>query len=75
MRTTMAAVGNASSMLGMNKLQKPTAETVGPWDEFSQSIIGVSAVRNDVRVSIEGGPMLQDVQRAFVEKAVGNLSK
>ncbi len=77
MRTTRAAVGNASSMLGMNKLQRPTAadQQIGPWNEFSQSIIGVSAVKDDVMVSVEGGPFRQDVQKAFVEKAVVNLGK
>jgi hypothetical protein len=47
----------------------------GPWDEYSQSIIGVSAVNSDVMVSIEGGPFKRDVQRAFVEKAFVNLTK
>jgi hypothetical protein len=76
MRTTGAAIGNASTMLGMDRL-KPSgaAQNGGPWDDFSQSIIGVSAVKGDVMVSVEGGPVRQDVQRAFVEKAVVNLSK
>jgi hypothetical protein len=76
MRTTGAAIGNASTMLGMDRL-KPSgaAQNGGSWDDFSQSIIGVSAVKGDVMVSVEGGPVRQDVQRAFVEKAVVNLSK
>ena len=70
MRTTRTAVGNASSMIGGGRLQKPTGadQNIGPWDEFSKSIIGVSAVKNDVMVSVEGGPIRQDIQQAFVEK-------
>jgi hypothetical protein len=77
MRTTSTAVGNASSMLGMGKLQKHVAadHDSGPWDEFIQSIIGVSAVKGDVMVSVEGGPIQQNLQRAFVEKAIVNLGK
>jgi hypothetical protein len=77
MRLTSAAVGNASSMLGMGKPQGQAAadRDSGPWDEFSQSIIGVSAAKGDVLVSVEGGPTLQDIQRAFVQKAIVNLSK
>jgi hypothetical protein len=76
MRTTSAAVGNASAMLGMDKLLKTPADpNAGPWDEFFQSIIGVTAVKGDVMVSVEGGPIKRDVQRAFVEKAIVNLSK
>jgi hypothetical protein len=75
MRTTQAAVGNASAMLGMNKPQQPADQKDGQFDEFSKSIIGVSAVKNDVMVSIEGGPFLQNVQQAFIEKAVSNIGK
>ncbi len=77
MRFTDSAVGNASSMIGLGKPRSQTAKDseTGPWDEFSQSIIGVSAVKGDVRVSIEGGPMQQDVQRAFVQKAIVNLGR
>jgi hypothetical protein len=76
MRTSSAAIGNASSMLGMEKLGRARlGQDRGPWDEFSQSIIGVSAVKGDVMISVEGGPMPQDVQRAFVEKAIVNLGK
>jgi hypothetical protein len=32
-------------------------------------------VKSDVMVGIEGGPFKQDVQRAFIEKAVVNLAK
>jgi hypothetical protein len=72
MRTSRTAVGNASSMLGMNMVQKPAgAEQVsGLWDELSNSIIGVAAVKGDVMVSVEGGPIRQDIQQAFVEKAL-----
>ena len=77
MRTTSAAVGSASSMLGMGQLRKPSGadQVNGPWDEFSKSIIGVSAVKNDIRISVEGGPIGQDIQQAFVEKALTNLSR
>jgi hypothetical protein len=77
MRTTDAAVGNASSMLGIGKPggQVAADRDKAPWDEFSQSIIGVSAAKGDVRVSIEGGPVRQDIQRAFVQKAIVNLGK
>jgi hypothetical protein len=33
------------------------------------------AVKNDVLVSVESGPYRQDITRAFVEKAVVNLTK
>lgn len=77
MRLTDAAVGNASSMMGMGKPQGQGATDgdSGPWDEFSRSIIGVSAAKGDVKVSVEGGPMRQDMQRAFVQKAIVNLGK
>jgi hypothetical protein len=77
MRFTDSAVGNASAMIGFGKPQGQTAtdRESGPWDEFSQSIIGVSAVKGDIRISVEGGPMQQDLQRAFVQKAIVNLGK
>ena len=77
MRFTDSAVGNASSMMGMGKPDSGAARDrdSGPWDEFSRTIIGVSAAKGDVRVSIEGGPMQQDLQRAFVQKAIVNLTK
>jgi hypothetical protein len=77
MRFTDSAVGNASSMIGIGKPagQSAGAGGSGPWDEFSQSIIGVSAAKGDVRVSIEGGPMQQDLQRAFVQRAIVNLGR
>lgn len=76
MRMTTTAIGNASSMFGMNKPQKPAgADQNGLWDEFSKSIIGVSAAKDDVMISVEGGPMRQDVQQSFVEKALANLNK
>jgi hypothetical protein len=76
-RLTDSAVGNASSMIGLGKPQdKAAADPANvPWDEYSQSIIGVSAVKGDVRVSIEAGPMQQDVQRAFAQKAIVNLAR
>ena len=77
MRFTDSAVGNASSMMGMGKPESRSAtdRDSGPWDEFSRTIIGVSAAKADVRVSIEGGPMQQDLQRAFVQKAIVNLAR
>jgi hypothetical protein len=77
MRTIGAMVGNASSMIGLGKSsgQSKPAQDDGPWDEFSSSIIGVMAVKNDVLFSIESGPFKQDVARAFVYKAVVNLGK
>ncbi len=76
MRSTSAAVGNASSMIGIGEVRGQAAaadRNSGPWDEFSQSIIGVSAARGDVMISVEGGPVKQDIQRAFVQKAIINL--
>jgi hypothetical protein len=83
MRFTDSAVGNAASMMGMGMMsmgkpprgQPATDSESGPWDEFSQSIIGVSAVKGDVRVSIEAGPMQQEIQRAFIQKAIVNLGR
>ena len=77
LRQVSAMTGQASSMLGMGSMfGKPSAKPdTGPWDEFSQSIIGVMAVKNDVLVTIESGPFEQDVARALVEKAIVNLAK
>jgi hypothetical protein len=86
MRETHGMVSNATAMIGADKMIGQAAAPVfsqaaatgadkGPWDEYSQSIIGVSAVKSDVMVSIEGGPFKRDVQRAFVEKAVLNLAR
>ena len=77
MRTTNAMIGHASSVVGTDKLFGPTAIVAdkGPWDEFSTSIIGVAAVKNDVMMSVESGPLKQDVARAFIEKAAFNLAK
>jgi hypothetical protein len=63
-------VSNASAMIDKAGVlgQPSLAPDKGPWDEFSQSIIGVSAVKSDVMVGIEGGPFTQDVQRAFIER-------
>jgi hypothetical protein len=77
MREIHGMVSNASAMIDKAGVlgQPSLAVGQGPWDEFSQSIIGVSAVKSDVMVGIEGGPFKQDVQRAFIEKAVVNLVK
>ncbi len=77
MRQVSSMVGQASSMMGMNKLAgaQSADKNAGPWDEYSQSIIGVMAVTNDVLVSIESGPFQRDIARAFVERAVVNLRK
>jgi hypothetical protein len=77
MRQVSSMVGQSSSMLGFNKLlgQAPAKPDDGPWDEYSQSIIGVMAVKSDVLASIESGPFEQDIARAFVEKAIVNLTK
>jgi hypothetical protein len=86
MREVHGMVSNATAMISANKTFGQAAAQVfsqaaatdadkGPWDEYSQSIIGVSAVNSDVMVSIEGGPFKRDVQRAFVEKAFVNLTK
>jgi hypothetical protein len=80
MRQVTAMVGQASSMIGLgggasaqDRADVPPGGV--PWDEFSQSIIGVMAVKNDVLASIESGPFRQDIARAFVERALVNLSK
>jgi len=77
MRQTSSMVGQASSMLGMGKVsgQASPDRNDGPWDEFSQSIVGVMAVKSDVLASVESGPYRQDIARAFIEKAVVNLAK
>lgn len=77
MRTINAMVGNASSVIGTDKLFGQTASVgdKGTWDEFSSSIIGVTAVKNDVMVSVESGPLNQDTARGFIERAVLNLAK
>ena len=72
-----SSIGHASSVVGTDKLFGQTASSgdKGAWDEFSSSIIGVAAVKNDVMVSVESGPLNQDTARAFVERAVLNLAK
>jgi hypothetical protein len=86
MREMHGAVSNATAMIGADKMFGQTAKQVfgqaaatnsdkGPWDEYSQSIIGVAAVKSDVMASIEGGPYKVDVQRALLEKAFVNLTK
>lgn len=77
MRQVSSVVGQTSSMLGFGKGPAQASGTLGdgPWDEYSSSIIGVMAVKNDVLASIESGPFRQDVARAFVEKAVINLAQ
>jgi len=77
LRTTAAAFGNATNMLGLPKMKGQDApdQINGPWDAFSKSLAGISAVKGNVMVSVEGGPAKQDIQRAFVEKAILNLSK
>jgi len=76
-RSVSSMTGQASSMLGLGKVAD--AASVGqadaPWDEFSQSIIGVMAVRRDVLASVESGPFRQDMSKAFVAKALANLSR
>jgi hypothetical protein len=76
MRLVSSMTGQASLMIGLGKPGgEALAGNTGPWDEFSQSIIGVMAVKSDVLASVESGPYRQDIARAFVEKAVVNLSK
>lgn len=84
MRVTQSSIGNATSALGMNELfgqdktgddpaDKKAAEA-GPWDELAQSIVGVSAVKSDVLISTESGPLGQELVRALIAKAVENLN-
>lgn len=77
MRTISSLVGNASSMIGLGQSSGQTTpvRNTGPWDEFSESIIGVMAVKRDVLVTIESGPFKQDVARAFIQKAIVNLGE
>jgi hypothetical protein len=77
MRQTGSMIGQASSVLGMGRESEPASSDHAqhPWDEFSQSIVGVMAVRSDVLASVESGPYRQDIARAFVEKAMVNLMK
>jgi hypothetical protein len=77
MRQTNSMIGQASSMLGMGRAseQASSDHVQSPWDEFSQSIVGVMAVKSDVLASVESGPYRQDIARAFVEKAMVNLMK
>ena len=77
MRQMSAIMGQASAMIGLGSGSgqgTPKAED-GPWDEFSQSIVGVMAVKSDVLLSIESGPFKQDVAKALVRKAIVNLGK
>lgn len=77
MRQVSSILGNASSMLGFNEIsgQAAVKGNDGPWDEYSKSIVGVMAVKSDVMASVESGPFRQDIARAFVEKAIVNMSK
>ena len=45
----------------------------GPWDVYSQSIVGVSAVKSDVLVHVDNGPFMREVSNAFIAKAIDNL--
>lgn len=71
MRVTQASIGSATAAMGMGMPAGPKA-TAESASEVAQSIIGVAAVRNDVLISVESGPVGQDVIRALVVKALDN---
>ncbi|MDB5407557.1 MAG: hypothetical protein JWL84_2469 [Rhodospirillales bacterium] len=77
MRQTGSMIAQASSFLGMvgEGEQVSSDRAQRPWDEFSQSVVGVMAVKSDVLASVESGPYRQDIAKAFVEKAMVNLMK
>lgn len=66
-----ATVGTTASFIGLPRSDEAEA---GPWDEYSSSIVGVMAVKRDVLVSVETGPFGQSTGRAFVERAIRNLT-
>lgn len=74
MRTTQSIVGNTSATIGLGKPSGGKLDA-GLWDEFSQSIIGVMAAKDDVLVSVESGPFKADTSRSFVSKAIENLAR
>jgi hypothetical protein len=74
MRRTLAAIGQGLDMLANEGLD--LTQSAGPkdkvFDEYSASIIGVMAVRKDVMMSIESGPM-SDLAAKFIAVAAGKL--
>ena len=74
LRRIKAAIGMGMDMLadeGLNLAQDATQETQ-LFDEYSVSIIGVMAVRKDVLLSIESGPM-SDMAAKFIAVAASKL--
>jgi hypothetical protein len=74
MRRALAAIGQGLNMLANQGLD--LTQSAGPkdkvFDEYSTSIVGVMAVRKDVLLSIESGPM-SDLAAKFIAVAAGNL--
>lgn len=73
MATIANVVDRTISLIGLPGGDNATTEGSGTWDEFSRNIIGVSAVKRDVMVSVESGPFQQDLVQAFVTKAIENV--
>ena len=73
-RATQGAIGMGMDMLADQGLDiSQDAATAAPqFDEFSSSMIGVIAVRNDVFLSIESGPM-SDTATQFIAAAAAKL--
>lgn len=67
-----ATIGATTSFIGLPADGGEPEQ--GPWDEFSSSIAGVMAVQRDVLVSVETGPFAQEMPKAFVARAIENLT-
>lgn len=72
----MAAVfGQGNDSVDADTDNPASEQEPGPWDVYSQSIVGVAAVKSDVLVHVDNGPFMQEVSRAFVAKAIENLNQ
>jgi hypothetical protein len=75
MRQAQAAIGQAMSFMGGEGLAVGQAEqmTEPQFDEQATSIVGVMAVRKDVLLSVESGPMNTDLALDFITVAAGKF--
>ena len=74
LRRIQSAIGMGLDMLAAEGLDLAQGETAAPklFDAYSVSIIGVMAVRKDVLLSIESGPM-SDMAAKFIAAAASKL--
>ncbi|MCB1698913.1 MAG: hypothetical protein KDI34_22040 [Halioglobus sp.] len=70
-----AAFGQSNETVEADTDSPASEQEPGPWDVYSQSIVGVSAVKSDVLVHVDNGPFMQEVSNAFIAKAIDNLPR